>query len=227
MSVSVPAVAAGTRRTELRVVLLGLAGVRALLALLAIPLAAVLYERHFTWLVVLRPTKEVLLAGGFLVRSGEVALLALVVAAVPLMIGGVWLFYWLGRAWSEELQSDDGLPGWAGKVLPAERVKAMCAVLQERGRVVVFFGRLAVFPSSVLAAAAGASGMKPREFLVADGLGGLLSIAEVVGAGYLLGRAYHDGSRWITVLGVVVLAGLLVALGRWLRRSGQSSGSGT
>ena len=97
-------------------------------------------------------------------------------------------------------------------------------MLEERGTTVVFLGRLAVFPSTLLAAAAGASGMPTARFLVADGLGGLASVVEVVGAGYVLGHAYHDGKRWITVAGLVVLLGLLVAMGRWLK--GQS-GKGT
>jgi membrane protein DedA with SNARE-associated domain len=201
-----------------------LAGIRIGVELLAVVLAPALYHRHFVWLAFLRPTKEVLLAGGFLVRRGDVALVSLVLALIPLMIVGVWLFFLLGRLWSPEIQEGKGLPGWAERILPEKRIEALCQVLQERGAAVVFLGRLAVFPSTLLAAAAGASGMDTRRFLVADGLGGLASIAEVVGAGYLLGHAYQDGKRWVTVVGVVVLLGLLIAMGRWLK--GQS-GKGT
>jgi membrane protein DedA with SNARE-associated domain len=225
MTASVPIVAEVTRRIPLRAVVLGLAGVRAAVEILALFLAPALFDDHFVLLTFLRPTKEVLLTGGFLVRTHEVALVSLLVAAVPLMLGGVWLFYWLGRAWSEEITSGEGLPGWAAKLLPTDRIKDLCGMLQDKGAPVIFFGRLAVFPSTLLAAAAGASKMDPKRFLLADGLGGLLAIVEVVGAGYLLGHSYERGAKWITVVGVVVLLAMLVAMGRWLR--GQSSGKGT
>jgi membrane protein DedA with SNARE-associated domain len=79
-------------------------------------------------------------------------------------------------------------------------------------------GRLAAFPSALLAAAAGASDLKPRRFLPADLAGAMLSFAEVLAAGFLLGDAYEDAGPWITALGVAVLVVLIVLLGRWIRR---------
>ena len=195
-----------------------MAAVRGALALIAILLVPVLYERHFVGLVLLRPTKEMLLAGGFLLRRGDVSLVPLLLAVVPLAVVGVWLFFWLGRAWSDELRRDDGLPKWAQRVLPPKRVKALCRVLERRGAVVIVLGRMAAFPSTVLAAAAGASGMSSRRFLVADAIGAALATAEVVIAGYVLGAAYKAAGPWLTGAGVVVLLALLVLFGRWLRR---------
>jgi membrane protein DedA with SNARE-associated domain len=207
---------------EWRVPLLGLAALRGILAVLAIPLAAPLWDRHFAVVVLLRPTKEVLLASGFRIREGELALPVAVLATVPLMLGGVWLFFWLGRAWSDEIRSGEGLPKWAEKVLPPKRICQLADVLEAKGRTVVFLGRLAVFPSAVMAAAAGVSGMTQREFLLADGLGAMASLIEVIGAGYLLGDAYQEGAHWLTAVGVVVLVAMLVLLGRWLRRQSPS-----
>jgi membrane-associated protein len=102
----------------------------------------------------------------------------------------------------------------------------MQGLLEERGSSVVFFGRLAAFPSTLMAAAAGASGVPPREFLPADTAGALVSMAALLGAGYALGEAYEAAGPWITAAGVVVLAGLLVVLGRALLRSG-SGGTAT
>lgn len=197
-----------------------LAGLRGGLSLLAIPLAPALFRDHFVLLVLLRPTKEVLLAGGFFLRDGKVGLPEMLAATVPMGLLGVWLFYWLGRAFSDELQSDDGLPGWAGRILKPDRVKSMCRVLERKGRWIIIAGRLAAFPSTVLAAAAGTSGMEPAKFLPADGLGAALAIAEVVVAGYVLGAAYKEAGPWLTAVGVVVLVGMMVAVGRWLRREG-------
>jgi membrane protein DedA with SNARE-associated domain len=188
------------------------------LALLAIPLAPALYRDHFVALVLLRPTKDVLLAGGFLVRQGKVNLFAILVAATPLVLFGVWLFYALGRAYSREIQSGKGLGDIGSRILPPKRIQRFAKILDRKGQRVVFLGRLAAFPSSVLGAAAGASGLPPRQFLPADAAGALLSVGEVLIAGYALGAAYKSAGIWLTVLGVVVLLGLLAAFGQWLRK---------
>lgn len=212
--------AAARRQTprRWRVPLLWLGGLRAVLALVAIPLAPVLYEDHFVTLVLLRPTKEVLLAGGFLLRRGEVNVVELMVATVPLMLLGVWQFFALGRGYAKEIRSGD-LPGLGGRVLPVKRIKAVREVLEKKGAKLVLLGRLAAFPSTLVAAAAGASKMKTKEFLVADGIGGLLSIVEIVGAGLLLGEAYKQAGPWLTVGGVVGLLAMLWLFGRYLKRA--------
>ncbi|MDP9183796.1 MAG: hypothetical protein M3P04_13590, partial [Actinomycetota bacterium] len=73
-------------------------------------------------------------------------------------------------------------------------------------------------PSTLIAAAAGSSRMPTRSFLVADGVGALLSIVEVVGAGLLVGSAYKQAGPWLTGVGVAVLLGLLWLGGRYLKR---------
>lgn len=198
--------------------MLWLAAGRAALGIIAIPLAPALYRDHFVVLVLLRPSKEVLLAAGFLVRDGRVHLLPVLLAATPLAILGVWHFFVLGQAWAKEINDDKGLPRFAQRVLPPKRIKALTKVLDKKGVMVVLLGRLAAFPSTLIAAAAGASRMKPRRFFAADGLGGLLSIAEVLVAGYLFGAAYKTAGKGITAIGIVVFVGLLVAFGRWLSR---------
>lgn len=206
-----------------RLLLVGLAITRGVVSILAVPLAPLLWRDHFLGLVLLRPTKEVLLAAGFRVREGDVALPLVLLAAVPLMVLGVWLFFALGRAFADDLQDDD-LPGIAGRVLPASRIRQLCRVLDAKGPKVVFLGRLAVFPSSLMAAAAGASGMEPRRFLVADGVGAVTAMLVVLGVGFVLGEAHEQGGPWLTAFGAMVAAGLLIALGRWLRADGQGAG---
>lgn len=198
--------------------LLVLAGARAVLAVVAIFLAPALYRDHFVVLVLLRPTKEVLLAAGFFIRSGDVRLLPVLVAAAPLALFGVWLLYALGRAFAPEIRDAKGLPRWADRILPPERIKAMCRILDRKGWKVIVLGRLAAFPSALLAAAAGASDLTRRAFLPADGIGAALSIAEVIIAGYVLGSAYEEAGPWVTAVGVIALVAMLVLVGRWLRR---------
>jgi membrane protein DedA with SNARE-associated domain len=213
--------AAPDRETGLgntRIALLAAAALRGGLSLLAIPLAPALYKHHFLGLILLRPTKEVLLAAGFQIRTGDLNVFEVYLAALPMCMLGTWIFYWLGREFSDEIQNCDQLPGIAGRVLPAKRIQQSCRLLEQKGTKIVFLGRLAVFPSSLMAAAAGASGMEQRSFLLADGLGGLAAITEVVLAGFLLGEAYERAGVWLTVVGSLIAVGLLVAFGRWLNQ---------
>lgn len=208
---------------ERRRILIVLAVLRGILAAAAIPLAPFLYERHFLWLVLMRPTKEVFLFGAFLARSTEEPSLLLKVAAAgfPLLVAGVWLFYYLGRMYSKEIQKGD-LPGISGRVLPTERIKALAKVLKSKGAKLVFLGRLAAFPSSVVAATAGSSGMKSRQFLPADALGALASVVEVMTIGYVLGGFFDPEDpvvSWtVTGAGVLAAFGLMFLLGRYLKR---------
>jgi len=209
-----------THVQRLRTPLLWIAGLRTVLAIVAIPLAPFLYRDHFALLVLLRPTKEVLLAGGFLVRQGDVNPVVVVLAAIPLSIFGVWLFYGLGRGFSEELTSGEGLPRFVDRLLPTKRIDQLCRVLQKKGSPVIFIGRLASFPSTLLGAAAGASDMPARRFLPTDLAGGLLAIGEVMVAGYVLGEAYKEAGPWLAVVGAVMLIALLVGVGRALNKQG-------
>ena len=208
-----------------RAALLFGAAVRAVLAIVAIPLAPALYRDHPAVLVFLRPTKEVFLFAGFSIREGHAWLPVIVLAALPILLGGVWIFYGLGRLYGDDL-ADADLPGIAGRLLPKKRIDQMRAVVEERGPRVVFLGRLAAFPSALMAAAAGASEVPWRAFVVADTAGALLSMSALLGAGYLLGEAYEDAGPWVTVVGAAVLAALLLWLGRSLTRSG-SGGTAT
>jgi len=213
-----------TRELQRPALLTG-AAVRAVLAIIAIPLAPALYRDHVAVLVFLRPTKEVFLFAGFAVREGDAWLPVIVLAALPILLVGVWLFYGLGRAFKDEL-ADADLPGIAGRLLPKKRIDEMRDLLEEKGSRVVFFGRLAAFPSTLMAAAAGASGVSWREFVVADTAGALVSMGALLGVGYALGEAYDEAGPWVTAVGALVLAALLVVLGRSLLRSG-SGGTAT
>jgi membrane protein DedA with SNARE-associated domain len=191
--------------------------VRAALGIVAIPLAPFLYKEHFLILVLLRPTKEVLLAAGFLARIGNVNLLEVLAAAIPLMMLGVWHFYYLGRQFSSEIQNER-LPFIGSKLLPSKRIHELEKVLKKKGPKLVFLGRLAVFPSALLGAAAGSGEMKSKQFLVPDALGAIASFVEVVGIGFLFGSAFKQAGPWITAGGVVILAVAAILLGRYIRR---------
>ena len=208
----------GSDHQRWRKPLLALGAARVGLAVVAIPLVPVLYQDHFLLLVFMRPTKELFLAGGFLVRSDDLNLVLLVLAAIPLSIFGAWLFYALGRSYAKEIEAGD-LPKLADRLLDAEKILKFEKALNRRGGRLIFLGRLAVMSSAAVAAAAGALGLAPRRFFPVDLGGGLASIAYTVAAGYFLGEAYERAGPWLTGVGVVALMGFAYILGRALKRS--------
>jgi len=198
--------------------LLGAAAVRAALAILAIPLAPFLYREHVAVLVLLRPTKEVLLFAGFAAQNRDVSLPVVVVAALPILLAGVWQFFALGREFSSELGRSD-LPGIAGRLLPRGRIRRLQDALQHQGEKVVFLGRLAAMPSSLIAAAAGASKFNVRRYLLVDLAGALVSLVLMLGLGWFLDEAYEDAGPWLTGLGVAAIVAVAVVIGRTLTRT--------
>lgn len=203
---------------RIRPLLLGFAAARAVLGVVAVVLVPWLYRDHLVPLVLLRPTKEVLLFSGYAVREQGANPIALTIAALPLLLFAVWGFYALGRAYEREL-ADADLPGIAGRLLPPERINRLRATIGERGWSIVFLGRLGAMPSTLVAAAAGSSDMPARTFLLADTAGALTSLVLLMGAGFVLGSAYDEAGPWFTAAGAVLLLGVLVLLGRTLRGS--------
>jgi membrane protein DedA with SNARE-associated domain len=213
----------------LRQALLALAALRGVLALVAIPLAPALYEDHVAVLVLLRPTKEVFLFAGYKAAEHEVNLGVVVLAATPLLVLAVWVFYFLGRAYHDEL-SDADLPGIAGRVLPRTRIESLCEAVSDRGWPLVFIGRLAIMPSTLVAAAAGTADVPVRTFLAADAAGAMVSMVMMLAAGYFLGEAREAAGPWFSVLGAAALLGLMFLLGKRVsgggrRRAGASRSS--
>ncbi|HZG94694.1 MAG TPA: VTT domain-containing protein [Mycobacteriales bacterium] len=205
------------RSPRTRTVLLWLAGIRVALALLAVPIAPLVYRDNFLLLVLIRPSKEVVLAAGFLFRQGELPLWAVVLAALPLHVLGIWQFFYLGRAFEPEIRAHALKPP-ASRLLPQKRIDKLDHLLEHKGDRLVFFGRLAAFPAMFLAAAAGSSRADERRFLLHDGAGALLGLAELLALGYLLGTAYRREGATFALLGAGVVLVALAVLGRLLAR---------
>lgn len=203
-----------------RQALLALAALRGILAVAAIPLAPALYEEHVAILVLLRPAKEVFLFAGYKAAQDEVDLVVVVLAAIPLLVLAVWVFYFLGRAYRDEM-SDAELPGVAGRVLPRKRIQALCDAVSDRGWPLVFIGRLAIMPSTLVAAAAGTADVPVRTFLAADAAGSFVSMAMMLAAGYFLGEAREAAGPWFSVLGAAALLGLMFLLGKRVSGGGR------
>lgn len=195
--------------------LLWLAGVRVAAGVVALPLFPVLFREHFLVLVLLRPTQGVLLAGAFLARQGHVWLPQILLAAIPLQVVAIWLYFALGRLWKDDIDQEDGLPFAAARLLNRDQTRRLCGVLKKKGARLAFLARFAIFPTGLLSGAVGASELEPRRYLMADAAGLLAATAVSIGAGYVLGIAQDRAGPWLVaigVAGVVVLSGTLTWL---------------
>jgi membrane protein DedA with SNARE-associated domain len=204
-----------------RPLLLALAALRGILAIVAIPLAPALLRDHLAVLVLLRPSKEVLLLAGYAIHRGDLNLGVTVAAALPLLVGAVWVFYFLGQAYADEIDDAD-LPGIAGRLLPPRRITKLRDAVCDRGWPFVFLGRLASMPSTLVAAAAGGSEVEGRTFAIADLAGALTSLTAMLVVGSVLGEAYEHAGPWFTIAGGVVLLGVLALLGKQLTDGGRA-----
>lgn len=210
--------AVGIRRY--RGILLVLAVLRYVIPIAALPLLAVWIPERMVALTLVRPGKEVLLAAGGVYRTnadGQPDLLLLFLAYLPLMVGGVWVFFALGRAWQAELARGQG-PAWLERVVPPEVLSQMQRLLEARGPMLAFLGRIAALPPTIMAAAAGTSRVDTRAYLAADFLGAITSFAVTVYAGWWLGEAYERGGIWLTVGGIALLVAIVAWATSWLRR---------
>lgn len=210
---------APAERAGLRRVVLVLAALRYLIPIAAIPaIPALIASDRLALLVLLRPTKEfLLLSGGVSRTTGDPTVALLFAAYAPLMIGGVWAFFALGRVYADELRDGDG-PAWLDRMIDPDTLRITQRVLERKGPAIAILGRIAALPPTIVGAAAGTSDVDARRFLLADLVGALLAFGITVGAGMALGDAYERGGPWLTAAGVVLLVAMVVLLTRWIRR---------
>jgi membrane protein DedA with SNARE-associated domain len=183
----------------------------------AIPAAPALIPDDVGLLMLIRPGKEViLLAGGLSNAQQTPGLWMAFLAYLPLMVGAIWIFFAVGRAWGPALE-DGSAPDVLMRVLPPERVRRLHRLLETRGPLLAVVGRIGGLPPTIIAAAAGTSKVRAARFLVADALGAVAGFGLMFGVGWLLGDAYERGGPWLTAGAtlLVVVAGVLV--NRWFR----------
>ena len=90
----------------------------------------------------------------------------------------------------------------------------LASTARARGTRLVVLARFAIFPTGLLAATAGASGMKPLRYFPADGL----AFAAAAGAGYGPSLAQRQSGLWLTIIGAAGLTALSGLLTSYVRR---------
>lgn len=174
------------------------------------------------WLLLVRPSKEVLLWGGGLWRTtaGDVDVWLLFLAYAPLMVVMNWAFFFIGRAWGPALARGEG-PRWLQRSITPEQFARARTLLAKHGPVIAVVGRIAVLPPTVMSAAAGTSDIGVWRYQAADTLGGIAGFVTAVAVGIALGETYEQGGIWL-LLGGLALVGVLVWwMTRWLQQDAE------
>jgi len=153
------------------------------------------------------PGETAVFVGGVVAHGGRLPVLAVVVVAALGAVVGDQVGYRTGRRWG---------PGLVGR-LPARlrgRGEQVTGLVARRGRWAVVLGRWTALLRALVPGVAGASGMAPRDFAVANVLGGVTWATVVVLLGYGAGAAYASVLTRINHAGelaLAVVAGLVVA----------------
>lgn len=194
---------------------------RLVVPMAVIPFAPLMIPERVPLLLLLRPGKEVVLLGGGLSRAtGDPSLLLLLLAYLPLMTLGIWVYFVIGRAYGPELRRGQG-PEWLQRAVPQDRLIVASRVLTRRGPTIAILGRIAGLPASAIGAAAGASDVHTVRYLAADLAGTVITFAITVAIGFALGDAYERGGPWLTGAGIALFIVLASILGHWIRREAE------
>jgi membrane protein DedA with SNARE-associated domain len=143
------------------------------------------------------PGETVIVAGGTLAATGDLALLGVILAGTLGAIIGDSTAYWLGRAGGE------GIRRYLARVAGHDRVLAAERMVARRGPALVFVGRFLPGIRLAINLSCGAGQMDYKRFIIFDSLGALLWATQAAVLGYIFGKRFED-RPWI---------GLLIALG--------------
>lgn len=160
------------------------------------------------------PGEIACILGGVLAFEGRVSLTAAMAAAVLGAVVGDSLGYAIGRRYGERL-----LNRVPSRLLTPEHIQRSKAIISRLGGKAVFVGRFTAALRVLVPGMCGMAGMRYRTFALFNIAGGLVWAGGSVLLGYLAGASWRQLDHalslvGLSVLGVVVVAGLVVLLVR-------------
>jgi membrane protein DedA with SNARE-associated domain len=156
------------------------------------------------------PEEAILALGGYLAERGELRLGLVLAIGVVSAVAGDTIGYWLGRRYGRAAIARYG--GWVF-VTPA-RLEKVSRLVSRYGAWAVFGARFVAGLRFLAGPLAGATGLRPPAFAIANVLGALLFVPYAVGLGYAIGYGFGDDLERLIgrVEHIVVAAALVVAL---------------
>jgi membrane protein DedA with SNARE-associated domain len=159
------------------------------------------------------PEEAILFVAGYAVSRGTLWLPAVLVIGTVSAIGGDNLAYWLGRRYGREMIGR--CSRFVG--IRADQIDRLSGLVARYGAIAVFAARFVPGLRFLGGPLAGAGGLPPLRFVLANTLGALLYVPYAVGLGYAVGYGFGEelhrivGSAEMLVVGAAILA-----LAAWL-----------
>jgi membrane protein DedA with SNARE-associated domain len=165
------------------------------------------------------PSEIIMPLAGFHAQTGEMSLWVVIVSGSLGSLAGTSLWYLLGRKIGEQR-----LRQWIerhGKwlTITPEELDRSKEWFERRGNMAIFVCRMIPALRSVISLPAGFSEMPLSRFLLYSSAGTLVWTAALAYAGYVLGGAYEDVSRYLGPISWIFIGGsLLIYIWRLVRQ---------
>ncbi len=165
------------------------------------------------------PEETILILAGYLAWQGQSPLPLVLGVGIVSAIAGDNLGYWIGRKYGPEAIERYG--HWV--LMTPKRLEATRRFVTRHGAVGVFAARFLTGLRFLAGPLAGATGLQPPRFFVANLLGAVVYVPLAVGAGYAVGYGLGDSvervQRAVGEVGHIVLVatilGSIALLGWW------------
>jgi membrane protein DedA with SNARE-associated domain len=166
------------------------------------------------------PEDTTLILSGFLMAQDIIQSLPALFIIYPTLLMTDFLLYWIGKRYGRRVVEHKIFH----RILSLNRLLTLEGKFQKWGIWVVFFGRHLLGVRAQIFLAAGVMRMPARKFLLADALSALITMAIMIGIGYLGGSRIQifreDLARTKRMIGIsVVLICLGWSLLIYLRRN--------
>jgi membrane protein DedA with SNARE-associated domain len=160
------------------------------------------------------PEETILALAGYAAWRGELHLPTVLAVGVVSAVTGDNLGYWLGRRYGR--QAIERYGRWV--FVTPERLQKVSGFMTRYGVLAVFLARFVAGLRFLAGPLAGATGLRPLTFMIANLLGALVYVPYAVGLGYAVGYGFGDAIQrlvgrfeHIVLAAVVVLTIALVA----------------
>lgn len=166
------------------------------------------------------PEDITLISAGILASTGNISLVgAMICGFVGVLLGDSFLFF-MGRHYGAKVF------GWPGfrRIFTKSRVESARHHVQKDAKLICFIARFLPGLRSVLYLTSGTMGVKPRTFLIQDGLAALVSVPIWVYLGYIFGQNLDYLLTTARRFNVYILIGLLIVVAiyfvfKWRQRA--------
>ncbi len=154
------------------------------------------------------PEETILALAGYAAQRGQLHLPAVLAVGVISAVVGDNIGYWLGRRYGR--QAIERYGRWV--FITPERLRKVSAFMTRYGALAVFAARFVAGARFLAGPLAGAAGMSPGTFAVANMLGALLYVPYAVGIGYGISYGFGDAIQRLSGHAQSIMLGVAGAL---------------